>query len=64
MFSELIEIFHKVRCLELRYSAVGDLLLWPSALSKNCKYQHIQVLDKCVDSLFYITQISVYFLFY
>lgn len=34
----LIEIFHQIRCLELWYFALGDILFWSSALPKNCKY--------------------------
>lgn len=45
MFSSyMVEIFHQIRCLELRYITVGDLLVWQSALSKNCKYQYRQEL--------------------
>lgn len=35
--SSLLEIFHQIRRLELWYFALGDLLVWQSTLSKNCK---------------------------
>ena len=40
LFSSSIEIFHQIRCLELWYFALGDILFWSSAIPENCKYQY------------------------
>lgn len=37
LYLQFPEIFHQIRCLELRNFALGDLLFWPSALPQNCK---------------------------
>lgn len=39
--SGFTEVFHQIRCMELRYFTLGDLLFWPSPLSKNCKYEYL-----------------------
>lgn len=40
-YFKLIEVFHQIGCMELRYFALGDILFWSSPLSKNRKYEHL-----------------------
>lgn len=42
------EILHKVRCLELRRSPVGDLLIWPPALPQDGTWKRVLLACVCV----------------